>query len=146
MIDRRQDSGEEPFGPVVQPDTVLPSQFFSFLRERGFVEGEKRLMAAVLSDAVDTYMKFAFGRETRQRTLFGEAETWLFGDSRSANGSFSFLEICDVLGLDPGYVRRGLGEWRSRRVPTMRVGEGLRRGPSAPGPRERRRRELKKAG
>lgn len=145
MIDRRHDSAEEPLGPVVQPDTVLPSQFFAHLKEKGFIEGEKRLMAAVLADAVDCYMKHAFGHETRQRELFKEAETWLFEGGKSSHGFFSFLEICDVLGLDADYVRRGLGDWRSRREPTMRAKDVFHRGPRTDRSSSRRG-ELKKAG
>jgi hypothetical protein len=144
MIERRHDSGEEPLGPVVQPDTVLPAQFFSSAKEKSFVEGEKRLMAAVLTDAVECYMKYSFGSDPREHHLFSEAEAWLFEGGMSSTGFFSFLEICDVLRLEPEYVRRGLTDWRSRRAPTQRVSEAFRRAPSTI--RSTPARELKKAG
>ncbi len=108
---RTENSSDEQ-AAIFQPDTVLPSQFYAALREKGFVEGEKRLMAAVLADAVETYMKQHGTADHRGMTLFRDAEEWLFG-----NGSrwlFSYGNICDVLGLEPEYVRRGLIGWRAR--------------------------------
>ncbi|MBI2962454.1 MAG: hypothetical protein HYY35_01760 [Deltaproteobacteria bacterium] len=128
MTESRRDPTEEIAGPVFQPDMVLPAQFFAALREKGFVEGEKRLMAAVLTDAVDCYMKQAFSSDGRGRQLFQDAEAWLF-ETESSRWFFSFVNICDVLGLDPEYLRRGLKEWRLRRVPTLRSAEAFRREP-----------------
>ncbi len=131
-------------GPVIQPDTVLPSQFFSVLRQKGFVEGEKRLMAAVLADAVDVYQKMAFSAESRGRQLFLDAEEWLFGGG-STRWFFSFENICDVLSLEPEYIRRGLADWKSRRVATIRPKDAFRREPQASRPGDARREPLKKA-
>jgi hypothetical protein len=143
MSDIRHDAIEESAGPVFQPDTVLPSQFFAALREKGFIEGEKRLMAAVLADAVDIYMKQAFTTDTKGRNLFVDAEAWLFQDEVGP-WFFSFHNICDMLGLEPEYIRRGLLEWRHKRQPSMRPSEAFRRGPrtSRPGNRDS---ELEKA-
>ena len=135
---------QEPLeGPVVQPDTLLPSQFFTSLRQKAFVEGEKRLMAAVLADAVEVYMKHAFDPDPRAHQLFLDAEAWLFSDEPSP-WFFSFNNISDVLGLEPEYVRHGLLEWRRKRLPTIRSGEAFRRAARAArsvAPRQ----ELKKA-
>ena len=135
---------EELGGPVIQPDTVLPTQFFAALREKGFVEGEKRLMAAVLADAVDVYQKMAFSGEARGRQLFLDAEEWLLGDG-PARGFFSFENICDVLGLEPEYIRRGLADWKGRRSATIRPMDAFRREPQARRPEPRRHEPLKKA-
>lgn len=113
-------------GPIFQPDTVLPSQFFASLRGKGFVEGEKRLMAAVLADAVDCYMKHVTATETHARQLFLDAESWIFWEE-GVQSLFSFRQICDVLGLEPGYIRQGLRDWRLRRVPTIRPVDALQR-------------------
>lgn len=124
----RHESFEETgSGPVFQPDTVLPTQFFTALRQR-FTEGEKRLMAAVLTDAVEIYMKQAFATESRARQLFLDAETWIFRDEPGP-WFFSFNNICDMLGLDPDYIRCGLVEWRQKRVPTIRPSKAFRRAP-----------------
>ena len=132
-------------GPVIQPDTVLPSQFFAVLREKGFVEGEKRLMAAVMADAVDVYQKMAFSTEARGQQLFHDAEEWIFGEG-GPRSFFSFENICDVLSLEPEYIRHGLLEWRRRRTATIRPKDAFRREPQAHRPADARRSQsLKKA-
>lgn len=128
MIEMRREASEDTGGPIFQPDTVLPSQFFNTLREKGFVEGEKRLMAAILADAVDVYMKQANSLETRGRNLFHDAEAWIF-EEEPGRWLFSFNNICDVLGLEPEYIRRGLAEWRRRRAATIHPAQAFRRGP-----------------
>jgi len=128
MSDIQPDAIEERTGPVFQPDTVLPSQFFGALREKGFIEGEKRLMAAVLADAVDCYMKQAFTKDTKGRNLFVDAEAWIFQDEPGP-WFFSFHNICDMLGLEAEYIRRGLLDWRHKRQPSLRPSEVFRRAP-----------------
>ncbi len=144
MAEILQDSREESVGAFFQPDTVLPSQFFGILRQKGFVEGEKRLLAAVLADAVDCYMKQAFNPEASGRQVFRDAEAWIFQDE-TGTWLFSFRNICDILGLEPEYIRRGLRTWRNTREPSLRPSDAFRRGPCAnrsSGTRE----ALKKAG
>ena len=54
MSDIQKDAIEESAGPVFQPDTVLPSQFFAVLREKAFVEAESLLMALNREIALST--------------------------------------------------------------------------------------------
>ena len=140
-----QDNHEETGIPVFQPDTVLPSQFFGALREKGFVEGEKRLMAAVLADAVECYMKNWNAVDARGRSLFEEAEAWIYGDA-GGDSFFSFRNICDVLGLDSDYLAEGLEKWRQRRTATIRPADVLRRPASSPHTTVDGRQPLRKVG
>jgi hypothetical protein len=111
-------SEESPVPAGFQPDTVLPSQFFESLRQKPYVQGEKRLIAAVLADAVDCYMKQIDSADPAARQAFGEAEQWIFQDF--PGWFFSFSSVCDMLGLNPAYVRRGLVDWRARRAASFR--------------------------
>jgi hypothetical protein len=113
-------------GTLFEPNTLLPEQFAAALRQKAFVEGEKRLLAAILIDAVECYMKQYRATDRRGRHLFEEAEAWIFNDSRSE--FLSFASVCEVLGIEPDYVRRGLLEWRRRKTqhqeaPRKAVGE-----------------------
>jgi hypothetical protein len=76
--------------------------------ERRFVDHrpEKGLMLAVLEEAVATFQHQLGAESRRGRRLFREADEWF----RSADTSwaFAFESVCDVLGLDPDFVRRGL--------------------------------------
>lgn len=110
---------EESRGPIFEPHTMLPSQFFTSIKGRSFVEGEKRLMAAVLGDAVECYMKQQDARDERGRQIFRDAEVWIFEAQES--GLFCFRTICDTLGIEPDWVRRGLLGWRTRRVHAPRL-------------------------
>jgi len=102
----REYSVDERLGGLFQPDTLLPSQFFDRIRRRTEHEGERRLMIAVLEDAVAVYRKQAGARDARNQQLFREAEEWIEDPDRT--WLFSFQNICDVLGLDADYLRRGL--------------------------------------
>ena len=98
---------------MFEPNTLLPEQFMSVLRRGSWVEGEKRLLAAVLADAVECFMKHYRADERRAQNLFLEAEEWIFeGDDPSL---FTFDGICDVLGLNPDWLREGLGTWKRKR-------------------------------
>jgi len=108
----REYSADERFAGLFQPDTLLPSQFFGRMRSRTQHEGERRLMIAVLEDAVDVYSKEVGAREPRGQQLFREAEEWI--EDRDRTWLFSFENICDVLDIDGEYLRRGLHAWKER--------------------------------
>lgn len=103
---------EDRMGGLFTPDTLLPSQFFDRVRRRTELDGERRLMIAVLEDALDVYRKQLIASDARGRQLFLEAERWL--EDREANDLFSFQNICEVLDLNAEYIRRGLKGLRAR--------------------------------
>ena len=122
----REHAVDERFGGLFQPDTLLPSQFFDRVRRRSEHDGERRLMIAVLEDAVDVYRKQAGTLDPRGSQLFREAEEWLEDPDRT--WLFSFQNICDVLDIDADYLRRGLHAWKERmtrrgQVVTLRTDE-----------------------
>jgi len=69
-------------------------------------------MRAVLEDAVNCFQKQSAKSGRHAQRLAREAEEWLFSDD--PHWPFSFVNICAVLGLDPGYVRLGLKRWRQQ--------------------------------
>lgn len=72
---------------------------------------ECRLLWAVLQDAMETYMKYAGATTRRGQHLFAEVEQWL--GEEDPTRLCSFVSICHVLELDPGYLRAGLQRWRT---------------------------------
>ncbi len=72
------------------------------------LEGEKRLMLAVLERAVDDFLTYANVPTGRGRWLFREVAAWF--DS-SETGPFDFEGICQATGLDPDFFRKGLHRW-----------------------------------
>lgn len=86
-------------------ETVLPSQYFN-PQGRSSLQPEKRLMLAVLEDAVGLY--------TRVPHIAPEAEAWVQADDRA--WPYSFVNLCDALGLDRTAVRVALRRQRARRL------------------------------
>lgn len=70
------------------------------------LEGEKRLMIAVLERAVDDYRTYANIPTGRGRWLLREVAAWF---ESSATGPFNFEGICQATGLDPDFIRKRLG-------------------------------------
>lgn len=97
---------------ILVPDIILPSQHFDS-RTR-CLEPERRLMLAVLSDAVRCFRMGAASERGPRRRLFFDAEWWLFCDKGS--GPFSVQYICDALDVDPSLLRQELLRWGDREL------------------------------
>ena len=97
---------------LIEPEILLPSQFFKGFRGHAVLEGERRLMLAVLEDAVSCFQKYAGAKRPRNQRLFREAEEWFLEEDSS--WPFSFESVCAVLGFNPEYVRRRLMNWKEQ--------------------------------
>jgi hypothetical protein len=64
------------------------------------------LMLAVLEDAIFCFQKFPAAQDLRQKIMFRDAKNWLWSDR--LDWPFSYRNVCDVLGIDANYLRRGL--------------------------------------
>ena len=95
---------------LFEPDALLPAQFYAAFRGGIAARGERRLMLAVLQDALDCYQKYAFARDGHGRQLFGDAESWISCCDR--DWYFSFENICETLDINPDFLRRGMQTWR----------------------------------
>lgn len=99
---------------LFQPDVLLPSQFFAAMRKKVPQEPEYRLIVAVLQDAIECFQKHLFARDHKARHLFEDAAEWLASDDRE--WPYSFISICEVLNLNPEYVRGGLQAWQEKQL------------------------------
>ena len=108
----RDNSVGEGFPQLFQPDTLLPSQYYALLRRKGRQEPERRLVIAILQDAVECYQKHLFARDNKARQLFADAEEWIMSTDRAY--FFSFENVCELLDINPEFMRRGLLAWRER--------------------------------
>ena len=106
---------DERIGALFQPDSLLSTHYFETLRRKTISEPEKRLMLAILEDAIHCFQDNLFTRNVRGRRLFEEAEEWIV----EADGDrvFSFENICETLGFNPAYVRQGLLRWVANKLP-----------------------------
>jgi len=106
---------ESPF----EAEPILPSQFFAGRKKNEALEPEKRLMLAVLTDAVRCYQVGCDAQKTSHIRAFREAEEWIF--SSKGYGPFSCENVCYALDITPGYLRKMLRKWRVRRVKGPRL-------------------------
>ena len=97
---------------ALEPEILLAGPLDPALCRSKPLQGERRLMLAVLRDAVDCYRRGRRARDPATRLVFAEARAWLESTDRCV--VFSFESICDVLDIDADYLRRGL---RQRRAP-----------------------------
>jgi hypothetical protein len=96
----------------ILPEAIVPAKFSS--ASRGPAEGERRLLLALLEQALACYRKHASATDPRGRRAFAEAEAWLMGEESGA--LCSFQAVCDFLGLDPDYIRTALAQRRQTQM------------------------------
>ena len=89
-----------------QADILSGHQYWSEHRRKSLLQPELELMLAVLEDALECYFHHGGAKTRTEMQIFCETERWF--QSRNDDDVFSFENICHCLGIDPGYVRRGL--------------------------------------
>jgi len=110
---------------LFQPDTLLSAQYFENLRRKTLLEPEKRLMLAILEDAINSFQDNLLSPSVKGKKFFEEAEEWIL--DKDGDWIFSFDNICQVLGFNPEYVRHGLLRWKEKKLATNRNGGVLER-------------------
>ena len=106
--------GEESAFSGLEADLMVPSQFFDRVKPECSSQPEKRLMLAVMEDAIATFQKSVYGATRRQRRLLKETEEWI--DSPDTLWPFSFENICSALDIESTYLRTGLKHWKVTRL------------------------------
>jgi hypothetical protein len=89
---------------MFRPDTVAFAEYFKIYERKPGLEPEKKLMFAVLQNAIACYQSFAYAAAKRPKKQFSETEE-RFSEEES-EWIFSFENICETLGLDPHYLRQ----------------------------------------
>jgi hypothetical protein len=108
---------DEKLPGLFEPDTLLPIQYFEAMRRKHLLEGEKRLVLSVLEDAVECFMKCIDSSTNKGQRLFRDAEEWI--NLEDKKWVFSFDNVCEMLDVNPEYLRRGLREWKVRKLDTI---------------------------
>jgi hypothetical protein len=89
-----------------QPDVLCVHEYLHVYQCRPAETPERRLLAALLRDAIDCYLRDCHAKNRHRKRSFREAEEWFFGSG--GDGIFSLESVCGILNIDPGYVRRSL--------------------------------------
>ena len=103
---------DERIGSLFQPDTLIGEDYASNFRRKIPLEPERTLLLAVLEDGIRSFQENLFASSGKRRTIFDEANEWIFSDDDT--WFCSFVSICTLLNLEPQYIRRGLRQWEIR--------------------------------
>jgi len=109
---------ESEHAQLTVPDILMPVQYYDGMR-RGNPETQaiKRLMFAVLADAVRSFQTYSDAQSRAGRRMFGEAQRWIL--DRNSDRPFTFEAICGALGIEPDCLRDGLHQWRVQQAGGM---------------------------
>lgn len=95
---------------VFGDEIIVPCQFFSHVNDSPlFWTGERRLLFAVLQDAVNSFLRYRNDQTARGKRLFREEQEWLWSTDRDSLCTFE--NICAHLDLEPDVLRRGLARF-----------------------------------
>ena len=70
------------------------------------------LMLAVLEDAMRTYKDGVDSPIPAKRVEAFKVEAWVMSDD--TDWPFAFVNVCNAVGLNPGYVRTAMRKWRRK--------------------------------
>src|SRR6202050_4445978 len=84
------------------PDVILKSQFFETIGKRRLTS-DKRLMRAVLADAINLVQEGHRSLSVRKRGSFSEAKHWIF--QSAVRCPLSFENVCEGLSIDAEATR-----------------------------------------
>ncbi|MFN8389301.1 MAG: hypothetical protein U0136_03320 [Bdellovibrionota bacterium] len=90
---------------VFEPDVMLPSQFL-VPDEQGLSGGERKLMAALLSDGIEAFIHQSVSQLAQKGKTKSDACEWI--EAQDDSYVFSFDNVCECLGINPEYLRIGL--------------------------------------
>jgi hypothetical protein len=107
-------------------EVLLAEQYLA--PRQGNHQALRRLMVALLEDAIRTYQRHLFAATGHGCRLFLEAERWLMDDHPDA--ALRFQDVCEALDLDADFLRNALQRWRANEEASV-IPERPRRGGSA---------------
>jgi hypothetical protein len=124
-VDHSHINTEDKIISLFEPDTLLAAQYLENLRRKTLIEPEKRLMLAMLEDAVKCFQVYVTAQGRRGQKLFNDAQEWIM--MTDDDWIFSFVNVCETLGFSPEYVRQGLRKWKQKKLANNIPAEGWRK-------------------
>ena len=106
MNSQKRRSARNRSAQTIAPQSLLSAGYFETPHSNWILQPEKKLMLAILEDAIDCFQSNVFAQTLKRKWLFYQAEKWIVqvGDG----WVFSFENICKTLRLDPASVRKAL--------------------------------------
>lgn len=91
------------FWNFIGASVTRPCQFYDPVRGRKFLEGERKLMLAVLEDAIDCLQITKKRKGGIKREIYRDTVDWV--KREDDNDLFSFENICQTLGIAASKLR-----------------------------------------
>ena len=86
---------------------VLQNSDFGIVRRRGELdEGSQTFLEALLINGIQSYRLYANAASKEDKIYHKESVNWITSDREDY--PFSFVCVCDALGICPDYLRRGV--------------------------------------
>jgi hypothetical protein len=92
-----------PHEKTLDAGLLLPVQYADLVRRNHVIEGELKLLLAVLEDAIRCYLRNVNAKDGERRREFVEVRAWFEGsiDGSRCGDIFSFENLCAALSIDP---------------------------------------------
>lgn len=97
---------------LLQTESILPTQYWGAAPADERSAPERRLLLAILEDALITLLQHRHRDDLASRRLVVETQKWIASDRHTS--AFDFAGLCDILGIEPSYIRALL-----RRLPHL---------------------------
>jgi hypothetical protein len=87
----------------VDAGLLMPGQYVDLVRRNHVIEGELKLLLAVLEDAIRCYLRNVDAKDGERRREFNEVRHWFEGSRAGVRRGdiFSFENLCAALGIEP---------------------------------------------
>jgi hypothetical protein len=98
--------GTSPHEKVIDTGLLLPVQYADLVRRNHVIEGELKLLLAVLEDAIRCYLRYANAKDGERHREFIEVRNWFEGARAGVRRGdiFSFENLCAALEIEPRYL------------------------------------------
>jgi hypothetical protein len=98
---------------------ILAAEDFARVYRSRPLSPERELMVAILEEAVADYQRCWKARDKKGMERFAEAQAWIL--ESDSEWIFSFINCCEALGIEPGYLRQGLVRWKRAKLRRIEV-------------------------
>jgi hypothetical protein len=122
-VDLELHFSEKPVVPF-EVDILAAEDFASIYRSRPLAP-ERELMVAILEEALADYQRCCSARDKKGMKQFADAKAWIL--ESDSEWIFSFINCCEALGIEPGYLRHGLLRWKRTKLRRSEVGSATQR-------------------
>ena len=88
---------------LLTPEPALPAQFHDVWYRSRAIAPERALVLSVLWQSLIDLRKFRFAKRRQHQRLYWEAYEWVASEDQ--HWPYSFVNLCELLGMDPDSLR-----------------------------------------